>query len=187
MAEQTLVLVKPDGVKRALIGRIISRIEDTGLKVVAMKMVVPSRELAGVHYVADQKWFEDTGSKSLKAYQERGVVVKETAVEIAKRIRGYLIDYIANQPVVAIVFEGNEAIAITRKIVGATEPKRADPSTIRGTYSVDSYECSDQRKQPLKNIVHASEDKKTAEREIAVWFKPEEIIKYDRADQSALY
>lgn len=187
MIERTLVLVKPDGVKRALIGRIISRLEDSGLKVVAMKMVVPDRKLVGMHYIADQKWFEDTGSKTLKAYREKGIKVTETAVEIAKRIRGYLIESLADQPVVAVVFEGNEAIAITRKIVGTTEPKRADPSTIRGMYSVDSYERSDERKQPIKNLVHASEDKGTADREIAVWFKPKELLKYERADQSALY
>ncbi|MGD0511427.1 MAG: nucleoside-diphosphate kinase [Candidatus Micrarchaeaceae archaeon] len=188
MVERTLVLVKPDGVKRALIGKIIARLEIAGMKVVAMKMVVPDKKLAGIHYIADQKWFIDTGTKSMKAYQEKGIKIKEkTPVELAKKIRGYLIEYIANQPIVAIVFEGNEAISVTRKIVGATEPKRADPSTIRGMYSVDSYECSDSRKQPIKNIVHASEDKKTADREIAVWFKPSEIIKYERADQNALY
>lgn len=188
MAERTLILIKPDGVKRALIGRVIARLESVGLKAVAMKMVVPNRKLAGIHYAADHKWFVDTGTKSMKAYQEKGIKIKEkTPVELAKKIRGYLIEYISDQPIVAMVFEGNEAISVTRKMVGSTEPKRADPSTIRGMYSVDSYEASDGRQQPLMNIVHASEDKKTADREIAVWFKPNEIIKYDRADQNALY
>ncbi len=187
MIERTLVLVKPDGVQRALTGKVISRLEDAGLKVVAMKMVVPDKELVSVHYIADQKWFEDTGNKTLQTYKERGVVVKETAVELATRIRSYLIESLANQPVVAIVFEGNDAISVIRKIVGSTEPRKADPSTIRGMYSIDSYERADERKNPIKNIVHASEDKKTAEREIAVWFKPNEIIKYNRADQNALY
>lgn len=188
MVERTLVLIKPDGVKRALIGAVVSKLELAGLKVVAMKMVTPSRTLAGIHYAADHKWFVDTGTKSMKAYQEKGIKLKEkTPIELAKKIRGYLIDYIANQPIVAIVFEGNEAISVTRKMVGATEPKRSDPSTIRGMYSVDSYEASDKRKQPLMNIVHASEDKKTSDREIAVWFKQDEILKYERADQNALY
>jgi nucleoside-diphosphate kinase len=187
MIERTLVLVKPDGVQRALIGKVISRLEDVGLKAIAIKMVKPNKELVGNHYIADQKWFEDTGNRTLQTYRERGIEPKETAVEIATRIRNYLIESLSNKPVVAIVFEGNEAISITRKIVGSTEPRKADPSTIRGSLSADSYELADKRKEPVKNIVHASEDRKTADREIAVWFKNSEIIEYKRADENALY
>jgi nucleoside-diphosphate kinase len=182
MIERTLLLVKPDGVQRALMGRIITRFEDAGLKVVAIKMLCPDKELAGTHYIADQKWFEETGGRTLQVYKDRGVVVKETAVQIATRIRNYLIESLTDMPVVAIVLEGNDAISVTRKMVGSTEPKRADPSTIRGTFSTDSYEKADERKGPIRNVVHASEDKKTAEREIKVWFKPKEILNYKRAD-----
>jgi nucleoside-diphosphate kinase len=88
---------------------------------------------------------------------------------------------------VAIVIEGNEAISIIRKTVGATEPRKADPSSIRGQYSIDSYDVADAKQRAVKNLIHASEDRKTAEREIAVWFKPGEIIKYKRLDQDAVY
>ncbi len=187
MIERTLLLVKPDGVKRAIIGKVLSRFEDTGLKVIAMKMVWPDRELAGQHYIADKKWFEDTGGKTLAAYREKGIILKETAVQVATRIRNYLIEFLSSGPVVAVVLEGNDAIFVTRKIVGATEPKRAEPSTIRGSLSSDSYELSDEFKRPIKNIVHASEDKKTADREIAVWFKPKELMAYKRADETGMY
>lgn len=187
MIERTLVLVKPDGVERALVGKVISRLEEAGLKVVAMKMLLSTKELAGKHYYAEQKWFEDTGNRSIKALAARGVVVKDTPVQFATRIRNYLIEFLTDAPIVAMVLEGNEAISITRKIVGSTEPKNSDPSTIRGMYSLDSYERADQRKGPIRNIIHASEDKRTADREIKVWFKPKEILDYKRADQDAIY
>lgn len=187
MIERTLVLVKPDGVQRALIGKIISRFEDAGMKVVAAKMVWPDKELAGKHYTDDPKWFNDTGNRTLATYKERGVKVTETAVQIATRIRNYLIQFLSSGPVLAFVLEGNDVITITRKIVGATEPRKSDPSTIRGMYSLDSYEKADETKRPIMNLVHASEDKKTSDREIAIWFKPKEIMDYKRADQSALY
>lgn len=182
-----MVLVKPDGVQRAIIGRVISKLEDAGLKVIAIKMAWPDRKLAGNHYIADKKWFEDTGNRSMQAYKEKGIIVKESPVQLATKIRSYLIESLSSGPVVAIVFEGNEAISVTRKMVGPTEPKRADPSTIRGTFSSDSYALADERKRPLKNIVHASEDGKTAEREIKVWFSPGELVSYKRADEAAIY
>ena len=187
MIERTLVLIKPDGVKRALIGRILSRLEDSGLKIVAMKMVQPDKKLAGIHYIADKKWLEDTGNKTIQNNKEKGIPTKETAVQIATRIRKYLMDFLSSGPVIAAVFEGNEAIFITRKIVGATEPKKSDPSTLRGLYSTDSYEFADLKKRPIKNLIHASEDRKTAEREIKVWFKPGELMDYNRADEDAMY
>lgn len=187
MMERTLLLVKPDGVERALIGRILTRLEDTGMKVVAIKMVRPDRKLAGTHYAADPKWFHETGSRSIAAAKERGVIIKQTPVQFATQIRNYLIESISSGPVVAVVLEGNEVISITRKLVGSTEPRKADPSTIRGTYSLDSYALAGERKRPILNLVHASEDKRTAEREIKVWFKPGELISYKRADEKALY
>ncbi|MDE1871467.1 MAG: nucleoside-diphosphate kinase [Candidatus Micrarchaeota archaeon] len=187
MIERTLVLVKPDGVQRAIIGRIISRFEDAGLKVVAIKMSRPDRELAGRHYIADQKWFEDTGNRTLQSYKEKGIILKESAVELATRVRNYLIEFLSSGPVVVMVLEGNEAISVTRKITGSTEPRKSDPSSIRGALSVDSYDLADEKKRAVKNLVHASEDRATAEREIGVWFKPNEIMDYKRADESAMY
>ena len=187
MMERTLVLVKPDAVKRALIGKVIGKFEEAGLKVIAIKMVYPDKELAGNHYIADKKWFEETGARTLQAYKDRGIILKQTAVQVSTRIRNYLIEFLSSGPVVAFVLEGEGAISATRKIVGSTEPRKADPSTLRGSLSTDSYERAEERKRPILNIAHASEDKKTADREIKLWFKPGEIMDYKRADEDALY
>ena len=187
MIEQTLVVIKPDGVQRALTGKIISRFEDAGLKVVAMRFVWPTKELAARHYIADKGWLESVGNKTLASFKEKGIKTNETAMQIGNRVRSYLMDYIASGPVAAIVIEGNEAIFVVRKILGVTEPRKADPGSIRGMYSADSYGHADKLQRAVKNLAHASEDKKTADREIAVWFKPEELVKYKRIDEAALY
>lgn len=183
MIEKTLLLVKPEGVSRALIGKVISTIEDAGLKIVAIKMVIADKKTAGEHYFADPAWMESVGNKSISSYKDKGIVVKESAKEIGAKIRDQLINHLTSGPVIAMVVEGNEAIFISRKLVGLTEPRKADPSTIRGRYGSDSYDAADVRGTPILNLVHASEDKKTAEKEIPLWFKKNEIISYKRVDQ----
>jgi nucleoside-diphosphate kinase len=185
--EKTFVLIKPDGVQRALVGRIIGRFEDAGLKVVAMKMVMADKELAGRHYVDDIAWLEDVGKKSIASYEAKGIKVKDTAAEIGRKIRGYLMDYLTSGPVVAMVVEGNESVSIVRKIVGSTAPFKADPSTIRGMYACDSYQLADEMKRPIRNLIHTSDSVATAEKEIGVWFDRKEIKKYKRADETAMF
>jgi len=154
MIEKTLVLVKPDGVQRGLIGRIISRFEDAGLKIVGLKMVWINKEFAHKHYTEDLA-------------RRRG-----------EHVRKYMTDFITSGPVVAMVLEGVHAIENVRKICGTTEPKAAPPGTIRGDYSHVSFEHCDKKKQVVKNIIHASADKKDAEYEVELWFKPEELHGY---------
>ena len=187
MIERTLLLVKPDGVYRSLVGRIISKIEDAGLKVVAIKIVKADRKIAGEHYIEYREWMVSVGNKTIASYKEKGTPLNDTALEIGMRIRNFLIEYLVSGPVVPMVIEGNEAISIVRKLTGATEPKRADPSSLRGMYCSDSYQFADDGKRPIRNLVHASEDKKTADREIAVWFKNKELVEYKRADETAMY
>lgn len=186
MIERTLLLVKPDGVYRALIGKIVSRLEDAGLKVVAMKMVWPSKETAGLHYADDKEWYVSVGTKTLQSNKERGIKGTETAEEIGRKVRGWLIKHLTCGPVVAMVAEGESAIFVVRKIVGTTEPRKADPSTIRGMYSPDSYPASDAKSRPILNIVHAAEDKKNSDREIPIWFKKSEILDYKRLDEGMI-
>ena len=186
MIERTLLLVKPDGVQRALIGKVVSQIEDAGLKIVAMKMVWPDKKIAGIHYADDPAWYQATGSKTLQNYKERGMKTNKTAEQLARWVRDMLIEFISGGPVVAMVVEGESAIFVTRKMVGSTEPRKADPSTIRGRYSPDSYDISNVKERPLLNIAHASEDTKTAEREIAVWFRKSEIMSYKRAGEDII-
>ncbi|MDE1865905.1 MAG: nucleoside-diphosphate kinase [Candidatus Micrarchaeota archaeon] len=181
--QRTLVLVKPDGVYRALIGKVISQIEDTGLRVIAMKMVWADRKIAAVHYADDPEWYKATGAKTLQNYKDRGVKTNKTAEQLARGVREMLIKFISSGPVVAMVVEGESAISVTRKLVGATEPRKAEPYTIRGRYCSDSYEAANELQRPILNIVHASEDTKTADREIELWFKKTEIFDYKRADE----
>ncbi len=187
MQEKTLVLVKPDGVYRALVGKIISRFEDAGLKIVAIKMLKPSKELVGQHYADDKEWLESVGKKTKGSYEEKGINVDETPLQIGQRIRKQLIDYLTSGPVIAMAIEGPDAISVVRKITGGTEPRKADPFTIRGMYSTDSYALADSLKRPVKNLIHASEDAKTAERELNLWFRKDEISEYKRADEEAIY
>lgn len=184
--ERTLVLVKPDGVKRALTGRVISRFEMAGLKVVGIKMVSPSRELAGKHYSDDENWLSSVGTKAKRAYKEGDERLNKSDSDIGRLIRNQLIDSLAGEPVVAMVLEGNEAAFAVRKIAGSTDPKGADPSSIRGMYSTDSYANADGNDRPIRNIIHASEDKDHADLEIALWFDESEFVEYKRVDDSIL-
>jgi nucleoside-diphosphate kinase len=181
--ERTLVLVKPDGVQRGLIGEVIRRFEQRGLKISALKMVEGGEEQVGKHYTDDINWLKSVGKKTRKSFAEKGIDMDETDEGIGRRIRAWLMNYISSGPVVAMVVEGNHAIEVVRKIGGTTEPRTAPAGTIRGDFSIDSYMLGDNLKRPVKNLIHASGDKKEAENEIHVWFSEDEIYDYERADE----
>ncbi len=185
--ERTLILIKPEGVKRGLSGEIIRRFEQAGLKVVALRMISATKDQVSRHYPDDKVWLESVGLKSIKSYEAKGIKVKETALEIGNRIRNGLMDALTSGPIVAIVLEGNEAIACGRKICGATAPAAADAGTIRGMYSTDSYALADERKRPIRSIIHASDGLEVANREISIWFGKGEISAYKRADEDLVY
>src|SRR3989344_1664033 len=187
MKEKTLVLIKPDGVQRALIGEIIKRFETTGLKIIAMRMVYASKELAGKHYAEDEEWLKSVGEKAAKAAKERGDTLKESPIEFGRKIRSQLLDYISMSPVVALVLEGHNAVATVRKIVGPTSPEHAQPGTIRGDFSHETYVMADTKGRPIQNLIHASGSAAEAAREIPVWFMPNEIHAYMRVDESLMY
>ncbi|MEM0201403.1 MAG: nucleoside-diphosphate kinase [Candidatus Micrarchaeaceae archaeon] len=184
--ERALVLIKPDGVERALIGKVIHRFEEIGLKVVALKMILAKEKQAGLHYAEDQDWLISVGKKANQSNLEKGIPVTEKDIDIGIRIRSHLIKELTRSPIVAIILEGNAANDVSRKIAGATEPRKADPSTIRGSMSNDTYGAADAGKRPIRNIVHVSENKEAANREIAVWFTNSEIQNYKRCDESLL-
>lgn len=173
--ERALVLIKPDGVERSLIGKVIGKFEDAGLRVVALKMFKATKETVGNHYVEDTAWLESVGKKTRKSYVEKGMDVRETDREIGMNVRSMLMKELTRAPIVAMILEGNAANFIARKIAGATEPRAADPSSIRGMYANDSYDLADSEKRSVRNIVHVSETPKDAEREIKVWFSTSEI------------
>jgi nucleoside-diphosphate kinase len=171
LLERTLVLIKPDGVQRALMGEIISRFERPGFKIIGMKMVWPDENLAGVHYADDEAWLKSVGEKTLASYAKKGMPMKDDALTIGRRVREQLMNFISMSPVVALCLEGHGVIDKVRKIVGDTNPAAAVPGTIRGDFSLDSYGLADQCGRTMQNLIHASDSPATAEKEITLWFK----------------
>lgn len=186
--ERTLVIIKPDGIQRSLIGEVIQRYERTGLKLVAIKMLVPTKEMVEAHYTLDPEWKLRTGIKNLQAYKDKGLTpphddpIKQSDMIIEK-----LKKYMASGPVIAMVWEGMHAVAIVRKITGGTEPLLSDVGTIRGDYVLDSYKIADDDVRAIRNIVHASGTVKEASDEIKFWFNDNEIIKYNHIQDRILY
>jgi len=162
MIQQTLVLVKPDGVARGLTGEIIKRIEQRGLKIVALKLVKVEKDHAKKHYTED------------------------IAERHGEKVRNMLLDFITEGPIVAMIIEGVDAIENVRKIVGATESKSALLGTIRGDFSHVSYNYADKKGIAVKNVVHASADENDARNEVALWFSIDEIFDYKRAGDEHL-
>lgn len=186
--ERTLIVIKPDGVQRSLIGEIIRRYERLGLKLVAVKMMVPSVEHIEKHYTLDPNWRRITGEKTIKSYQDKGLTPPSLdPLEITAKILANLKKYMSSGPVIAMVWQGAHAVKIVRKITGGTEPLTSDVGTIRGDYMVDSYSMSDEDGRAVRNLIHASGSVEEANMEIKHWFKEEEIINYSLVQESILY
>ncbi len=190
--ERTFVMVKPDGVQRGLIGEVIGRLEARGLKVIGLKMVKPSLEHVDKHYPKDEAWIERLGHKGFTVFEEYGIDPKEymgtnDKKEAGKMVRKWLVSYLTEAPVVAMIIEGVHAIDMVRKIAGNTLPSKADIGTIRGDYSVDSPAAANLEGRAIKNIMHASETVEEAEHEIAHWFSQEEVYEYNLAHHTAMY
>lgn len=185
--ERTLVLLKPDAVQRGIMGEIITRFERKGLKIVAMKMVWPTQEIAEKHYFWSEEEKIASGNRTINAYQSKGLPTTKTAIEYAEDTQRKLYKLLMSGPVVAIVIEGAHAIEHVRKVVGAGNPLQADVGTIRADYTIDSYIIADEADRAARNLVHASSSISEAEREIQVWFKEDEILNYDLAIEKILY
>jgi len=185
--EKTLVLLKPDAVQRNLIGEIIGRFERVGLKIIAMKFVVPTKEQAFKHYVKNEEEIVALGNRSIEGKKKSGVEVKEDPRTLGQQIIDRLVRFLSSGPVVAFVLEGNQAIAITRKIVGSTEPLQSAVGTVRGDYTIDSYVLADNDNRAVRNLVHASSSQFDSGYEIDVWFKKDEIYSYNNVRDRILY
>ena len=186
--EQSLVLIKPDGVQRGLIGEIIKRYERTGLKLVGLKFVVPTVELVEKHYLVDPEWKIKTGEKSIKAYKDRGLEPPDTdPKKSAERVLETLKKYLTVGPVVAMVWQGMNAVGIIRKITGSTEPLVSDIGTIRGDFTIDAYKIADVDGRATRNLIHASGAVEEAQKEIDLWFKKDELINYRLVNEMILY
>lgn len=186
--ERTLVLIKPDGIQRGLVGEIIRRYERTGLKFVAMKMVVPTKELLEAHYTVNPDWRRITGEKTIDSYKKKGKTPpSEDPFKVTEIVLGNLKRYMSASPVIAMVWQGMHAVGIVRKVTGSTEPLTSDVGTIRGDLTIDSYEVSDRDGRAVRNLIHASGSVEDAEKEIKLWFRDEELINYRLVGEEILY
>lgn len=193
LAEKTVVLIKPDAVKRGLIGEVITRFEKAGLKILAMKMVWVDRELAAKHYPDSRlELLEGMGEKTLETYKKYGLDAGEDlgtmdALAIGKMVNQWNMDFLTSGPVVAVLLKGLHAIDNVRMMAGHTLPTFAQPGTIRGDYSVDSPALANTRKRAVRNIIHASGNAEEAKYEEELWFKKEDILDYKRADEAVMF
>jgi nucleoside-diphosphate kinase len=186
--ERTLVIVKPDGVQRGLIGEVTKRYENVGLKLVAIKIAVPTTDMIEQHYTLDPNWRTVTGEKTIESYKKKGLTPpSEDPLEITAVILKNLKTYMTAGPVVFMVWQGAHAVKIIRKLTGGTEPLTSDVGTIRGDYVLDSYQMSDTDSRAVRNVIHASGSVEESDMEIKHWFKPEEIVDYRLVNEQIIY
>ena len=186
--EQTLVIVKPDGIQRALIGEIMKRYERLGLKLVALKMLVPTEKMIEEHYLLDPNWKRNVGEKAIDSYKKKGETPPSSdPIEVGNFVVERLKKYMTSGPVIAMVWEGSHSVELVRKITGGTEPRSAGIGTIRGDFVPDSYQMADTDNRAVRNLIHASGSVPEALKEIPHWFSPEEIINYRVPHEATLY
>lgn len=184
--ERTYLMIKPDGVRKGLIGEIIKRMEQRDLKIVALEMFQPTTEQIDNHYPKDEAWIRRLGTKTLGTYNKYGfdpLVEIGTADELAigQKVRDWLIDYMTSAPLVKMVVQGVHAVDVVRKIGGPTIPATAEMGTIRGDFSIDSPVLANKEKRAIMNLIHASETPEEAEHEIQHWFGDgQTICSYNR-------
>ena len=187
LGERTLVLIKPDAVMRGLIGVICQRFEQVGLKIVACKMVFPTRKLLDGHFPKAEDWVRGMGEKTLETYWEYQIDPLEIlgtadTLAIGQKIKEWNYRYLTLGPVMVMVFEGIHAVDTVRKLVGHTLPCKAAPGTIRGDFSVNAPDLANVVGSACKNLVHASSTIEEAENEITNWFSPAELVTWQRTD-----
>lgn len=185
--ERTLVILKPDAIQRSLTGEILKRFERTGLKFSAFKFFVPKEETTWTHYGKNDEWFLKKGTRIVEDRQKNNLPIEKEAIEYGKDIIQGCVDLFTCGPVLALVIEGNQSVAIVKKLVGGTEPTTSDVGTIRGDFTVDSYELAGIDSRAVRNLVHCSDSVEEAEREIKLWFDEKEIISYRLVQEEILY
>lgn len=186
--QRTLVLIKPDGVQRMLVGDILHRFERAGLKLVGLKMVWPSAALVEKHYPKDRAWLISIGEKAMKGMEKLGLPPSgKTPLQIGTWVRGQLGRYLSIGPVVAMVWQGTNAMGNVRQLVGSTDPILADVGSIRGDLTIDTIELANYEGRSVRNLMHASSDPAEAAREIALWFAADELHDYETVMDKVLH
>ncbi len=189
--EQTLIIIKPDAVKRGLVGKIIETFENVGLKLMAAKMVKPSEDVIKNHYPGTKEWLKEIGEKTIMSFKQSGVdVKKKLGTDDPERLGAFvyerLIKYWQEGPIIVMVWQGPEAVQIARKLRGHTIPLLAQTGTLHAAYSFDNSTLSSSLDRVVKTFVHASGSVDEAQREIKYWFGNTEFKNYKR-DIDQLY
>ncbi len=191
--QRTFAMIKPDGVMRGLSGEILRRIELSGLKIIALKMIRATREQIIKHYpMSDQAWVDRLGEKGLSTFEGLKLDPKEylgtdNKSEIGQNVAKALIDYMTSGPVIPMVIEGIQSVDMVRKLAGHTLPFKAEMGTIRADFSIDSPAIANVENRAIHNLFHASENLDEAANEIALWFAKEEVQDYMRAGEDVMY
>lgn len=186
--DKTLIILKPDAVKRGLLGEILSRFEKMGLKITALKMVWPDKELVRSLYTDDPEYARSVGEKTLEGYRKLGTDPREhygtdDPVTIGQKIREQNIAYLTSGPVLAAILEGHQAVPQVRTMVGHTVPAVSPAGTIRGDFALESTLSAGRASRAIVNLVHASGSGQEADREIALWFTEDERHEYKRVEE----
>jgi len=179
--ERTFVLLKPDAVKRKVVGEILSRFERVGLEITALKVTVPTESLLKSYLPSSESWIIGMGGKAIAYFKRNELEIKETfnteeAYEIGKRIEESIYRYMTSGPVIAVVLRGFNAIEVVRKLVGNTIPAKAEPGTIRGDYESSSPDMLDISELGCQNLIHAADCEESARKEIQAWFNSDEVV-----------
>lgn len=185
--EKTLVIAKHDAVARGLVGEIVYRIERLGYKLIAFEMISATEDMGDQHYPNSVEWKEKVGKRTLAEYEEKGIdaiekLGTEDPIEIGHLVKKWNVEYLTSGPVVAMIWQGPNAVKVVRKVVGDTVPANAAPGTIRGDFSWDSPELANALNRPFYNLVHASGDVEEAKEEIKLWFEDIEVFDYEISD-----
>ena len=187
-SERTLVIIKPDGIQRALVAEILGRYERLGLKLVGMKLMVPTAEQVEGHYLLDPNWKKNVGEKSIASYEKKGETPPSSdPIAVGDMVVERLRKYLTAGPVLAMVWQGGHSVELVRKVTGGTEPRGAQIGTIRGDFVVDSYQMADSDDRAIRNLIHASGSVDEANMEIPHWFSDAEIIDYNLSHEDVLY
>lgn len=192
MMERTLIIIKPDALKRGLVGVVFETFENAGLKLLAAKMIKPDRQVIKNHYPGTKQWLIEMGEKTLASFKQSGLDVKkhlgtDYPEELGKFIHDRLIKYWMEGPIIVSVWEGPGAVAVARKLRGHTIPALADPGTLHARFSFDSSPLSASLDRVVKTFVHASGSVDEAEREIKYWFPEQKQFKSYEREVDELY
>lgn len=190
--QRALLIIKPDGVQRGLLGKIVSRFEQVGLKIIGLKFEMADEKKVIVHYPETDVWFRKVGERTLTNYAKKRLDAKKVfntndAIQIGRTVKKWLITYFQESPVLIMALESYDCIEICRKLSGNTIPVLAAPGTIRGDFSHDTIDLANEQNRPLRNIIHASDTIEDGEKEIKVWFAKEELFSYELAGEKFMY